>query len=67
MTPARRTAKRTVLHALAGLEGLLLGRGQRTACRNARSAVLEDRRRARLRADAQRVLDSAREGARPAT
>lgn len=44
---------------LRTLEGLLLGRGQLTARRNAWTAVLEDRRRARARAEAAQVLEAA--------
>ncbi|EPD95513.1 hypothetical protein HMPREF1486_01710 [Streptomyces sp. HPH0547] len=50
---------RTTLWALEGLEHLLLGRGQRVARRNAWAAVLEDRRRARARSEAERLLGSA--------
>lgn len=45
--------------ALRALEGLLLRGGQRTARRNAWSAVLEDRRRARARREAQSLLEAA--------
>lgn len=45
--------------ALLAVESLLLGGGQRTARRNAWTSVLEDRRRARDRIEAQRVLDAA--------
>ena len=62
MRPARRALKR-----LESLERLLLGRGHHTARRNAWSAVQEDRRRARARTEAERLLDSAREGTRHAT
>jgi hypothetical protein len=44
--------------ALRAVESLLLSGGQRTARRNAWSAVLEDRRRAKDRAEAQSVLDA---------
>lgn len=42
--------------ALRALEGLLLDGGRRTARRNAWQAVVEDRRRARARAEAERLL-----------
>jgi hypothetical protein len=48
----------SLTHALLTLEGLLLGGGQRTARRNAWHAVLEDRRRAKDRCDAQSVLEA---------
>ncbi|NLU70210.1 hypothetical protein [Streptomyces sp. HNM0574] len=50
---------RTTLRALESLERLLLHRGRDTARRNAWTAVLEDRRRARARTRAQHVLDAA--------
>lgn len=50
---------RTTLRALESLEQLLFGSGQRVARRNAWAAVLEDRRRARARYEAQAVLDAA--------
>ncbi|OEU88171.1 hypothetical protein DB35_17410 [Streptomyces abyssalis] len=52
---------RTTLRALESFESLLMGRGHRTACRNAWTAVLEDRRRATARTEAQRVLEAAAE------
>ncbi|GHF32351.1 hypothetical protein GCM10010218_11700 [Streptomyces mashuensis] len=48
----------SVTGALRALEGLLLRGGQRTARRNAWTAVLEDRRRARDRRAAQHVLEA---------
>lgn len=42
--------------ALRTLEGLLLDGGRHTARRNAWQAVVEDRRRARARAEAERLL-----------
>ncbi|MET9800738.1 hypothetical protein [Streptomyces sp. NPDC006368] len=48
----------SVTDALRTLEGLLLGAGQRTARRNAWTSVLEDRRRARDRVEAQHVLEA---------
>jgi hypothetical protein len=53
------TALRTTLRALESFETLILGRGQRTARRNAWTAVLEDRRRAWARTEAERVLEAA--------
>ncbi|WP_345651742.1 hypothetical protein [Streptomyces tremellae] len=44
--------------ALRAAESLLLGGGQRTARRNAWSAVLDDRRAARDRAEAQSVIEA---------
>lgn len=62
------TTVQTTLRALEGLENLLIGRGQRTARRNAWTSVLEDRQRARARTEAQRVIEaSAAREARPAT
>lgn len=49
----------TTLRALESFESLLFGRGQQTARRNAWTAVLEDRRRAVARTEAQRVLEAA--------
>jgi len=57
--PARATAVPSVTHALRAVESLLLGGGQRTARRNAWTAVLEDRRRARDRMEAEHVLEAA--------
>jgi hypothetical protein len=57
--PARSTAAAaSVAGALRVVEALLLRGGQRTARRNAWSAVLEDRRRAKDRSEAQLVLDT---------
>ncbi|MFI1967827.1 hypothetical protein BLA24_22545 [Streptomyces cinnamoneus] len=44
--------------ALRALEELLMRGGQRTARRNAWTAVLEDRRRAKDRREAQHVLEA---------
>ncbi|GAA2233715.1 hypothetical protein GCM10010232_20540 [Streptomyces amakusaensis] len=52
------TASPSITGALRAVESLLLGGGQRTARRNAWSAVLEDRGRARDRAEAQHVLEA---------
>ncbi|WP_436846571.1 SCO2195 family GlnR-regulated protein [Streptomyces niveus] len=54
----RPTALPSVSHALRAMESLLLGGGQRTARRNAWTAVLEDRRRAKDRVEAQHVLEA---------
>ncbi|MBF6046977.1 hypothetical protein GO001_17320 [Streptomyces sp. NRRL B-1677] len=48
----------SVTGALRALEGLLMRGGQRTARRNAWTAVLEDRRRAKDRREAQHVLEA---------
>ncbi|GHH74508.1 hypothetical protein GCM10018793_15900 [Streptomyces sulfonofaciens] len=55
--PARSTALPSVTAALRALESLLMAPGQRTARRNAWNSVLEDRRRAKDRIEAERVLD----------
>jgi hypothetical protein len=52
-----RPALPSVTEALRAMESLLLSGGQRTARRNAWTAVLEDRRRAADRAEAQSVLE----------
>ncbi|GAA3173346.1 MULTISPECIES: hypothetical protein [Streptomyces] len=59
--PLRATARPvpSVTGALRAVEALLLGGGQRTARRNAWDAVLEDRRRAGERQEAQDVLEAA--------
>ncbi|UYQ61730.1 hypothetical protein [Streptomyces peucetius] len=49
----------SVTGALRAMESLLLSGGQRTARRNAWAAVLEDRRRAKDRVEAQHVLEAA--------
>ncbi|WEV28217.1 hypothetical protein OYE22_25840 [Streptomyces sp. 71268] len=57
--PATRPSVRpSVAVALRAIEGLLLGAGQRTARRNAWTAVLEDRRRAKARHEAEHVLEA---------
>ncbi|MFF4405646.1 SCO2195 family GlnR-regulated protein [Streptomyces sp. NPDC002536] len=48
----------SVTGALRALEELLMRSGQRTARRNAWTAVLEDRRRARDRREAQHLLEA---------
>ncbi|MFJ9420961.1 hypothetical protein [Streptomyces sp. NPDC101249] len=55
--PARATAIPSVTDALRAVESLLMSGGQRTARRNAWTSVLEDRRRAKDRVEAQRVID----------
>ncbi|GGX11445.1 SCO2195 family GlnR-regulated protein [Streptomyces chryseus] len=57
-TPVRATAIPSVTHALRAVESLLMGGGQRTARRNAWTSVLEDRRRAKDRVEAQHVLEA---------
>ncbi|MFF3754026.1 hypothetical protein ACFYYH_26780 [Streptomyces sp. NPDC002018] len=58
----RTTATTLVLPSVAGalraVESLLLSGGQRTARRNAWTAVLEDRRRAKDRVEAQHVMEA---------
>ncbi|MFE4216093.1 hypothetical protein [Streptomyces sp. NPDC056844] len=54
--PVRANAIPTVTTALRAVESLLMSSGQRTARRNAWTAVLEDRRRAQDRVDAEHVL-----------
>ncbi|WP_307717870.1 hypothetical protein [Streptomyces sp. V4I23] len=56
--PVIATAIPSVTDALRAMESLLLGGGQRTARRNAWSAVLEDRRRAKDRVEVQHVLEA---------
>ncbi|MDT6982170.1 hypothetical protein ACFSUJ_09150 [Streptomyces lusitanus] len=55
--PVRATAIPSLTTALRAVESLLMSSGQRTARRNAWTSVLEDRRRAQDRVEAQRVLD----------
>ncbi|MEV1046683.1 hypothetical protein [Streptomyces sp. NPDC049916] len=56
--PVRAHALPSVTTALRAVESLLLSSGQRTARRNAWTAVLEDRRRAQDRVEAQHVLEA---------
>ncbi len=56
--PSSAGAVGSVTGALRAVESLLLRGGQQTARRNAWSAVLEDRRRAQDRRDAEHVLDA---------
>ncbi|MEU1086504.1 hypothetical protein ACFYPN_01210 [Streptomyces sp. NPDC005576] len=65
--PVRAHALPTVTHALRAVESLLLSGGQRTARRNAWTAVLEDRRRAKDRVEAQYVLEAVAEHRSSAT
>ncbi|MFF3347677.1 hypothetical protein [Streptomyces sp. NPDC002779] len=55
--PVRATAIPSVSTALRAVESLLLSGGQRTARRNAWTSVLEDRRRAKDRVEAQQILE----------
>jgi hypothetical protein len=57
--PVRTNAIPTFTEALRAIESLLMSGGQRTARQNAWTSVLEDRRRAKDRVEAQRVLDAA--------
>ncbi|RKN12195.1 hypothetical protein [Streptomyces radicis] len=58
------SARPSVTGTLRALEGVLLGAGRRTALRNARAAVEEDRERAAARREAERAL-AAVAGRRP--
>lgn len=55
--PVRATAIPSITDALRAVESLLMSGGQRTARRNAWTSVLEDRRRAKDRVEAQLVID----------
>ncbi|MFI1100021.1 hypothetical protein [Streptomyces melanogenes] len=57
-TTVRATALPSVTDALRAMESFLMGAGQRTARRNAWTAVLEDRRRAKDRTEALHVLEA---------
>ncbi|MFJ6566943.1 hypothetical protein ACIQNU_05960 [Streptomyces sp. NPDC091292] len=57
--PVRATAIPSFTGALRAVESLLMSGGQRTARRNAWTSVLEDRRRAKDRTEAERLLDEA--------
>ncbi|MEU3981955.1 hypothetical protein AB0F77_17930 [Streptomyces sp. NPDC026672] len=57
--PVRATPIPSVTDALRAVESLLMSGGQRTARRNAWTSVLEDRRRAKDRVEAERVLEQA--------
>ncbi|MFF1420162.1 hypothetical protein [Streptomyces sp. NPDC058280] len=65
--PPAVTALSSVSGALRAVESLLLSGGQRTARRNAWTAVLEDRRRAKDRVEAQHVLEAVSERTSHAT
>ncbi|MFF0684880.1 hypothetical protein ACFYUG_02080 [Streptomyces albogriseolus] len=54
--PVRATAIPSLTTALRAVESLLMSGGQHTARRNAWTSVLEDRRRAKDRVEAERVL-----------
>lgn len=54
----RATTLPSVTGALRAVESLIMSSGQRTARRNAWIAVLEDRRRAKDRVEAQHVLEA---------
>ena len=56
-----------VTGTLRAVEALLLRSGQQTARRNAWTAVLEDRRRAKDRREAQYVLEAVSQGTPRAT
>lgn len=56
--PVHATALPSVTGALRVMESLLLSRGHRTARRNAWTAVLEDRRRAKDRVETLHVLEA---------
>ncbi|MET9349951.1 SCO2195 family GlnR-regulated protein [Streptomyces termitum] len=58
-THVRVSALPSVTDALRAVESLVLGSGQRTARRNAWTSVLEDRRRAKDRIEAQDLLEAA--------
>lgn len=61
-TPVRATAIPSFTQALRTVESLLMSGEQRTARRNAWTSVLEDRRRAKDRVEAERVLEQAMAG-----
>ena len=60
--PVRATAIPSFGTALRAVESLLMSSGQRTARRNAWTSVLEDRRRAKDRVEAQRILETVTSG-----
>ncbi|MEU9383461.1 hypothetical protein AB0D38_21840 [Streptomyces sp. NPDC048279] len=55
--PVRANAIPSLTDALRAVESLLMSGGQRTARQNAWTSVLEDRRRAKDRVEAQRFLE----------
>ena len=63
--PVRATPIPSFTDALRAVESLLMSSGQRTARRNAWTSVLEDRRRAKDRVEAQRVLERTTATGRP--
>ncbi|MGR8010974.1 SCO2195 family GlnR-regulated protein [Streptomyces hypolithicus] len=63
----RATAIPSVTDALRAVESVLMRGGQRTARRNAWTSVLEDRRRAKDRVEAQHVLEGVATRASEAT
>lgn len=65
--PAAASVRPSLADALRAVEALLLRGEQRTARRNAWTAVLEDRGRARARTETEQVLEAAAEGAPLAT
>ncbi|MGP3984402.1 SCO2195 family GlnR-regulated protein [Streptomyces sp. KR80] len=65
--PVRATAIPSFTDALRAVEAVLMNGGQRTARQNAWTAVLEDRRRAKDRREAQHVLEAVATGAPQAT
>ncbi|MFI5802939.1 hypothetical protein [Streptomyces sp. NPDC051561] len=58
MQAVRANALPSVTDALRLVESLLIGTGQRTARRNAWTAVLDDRRRAKDRVETEHVLEA---------
>ncbi|PVE10922.1 hypothetical protein Y717_21020 [Streptomyces scopuliridis RB72] len=66
-TPRTGMVLPSVSTALRAVESLLLSGGQRTARRNAWTAVLEDRRRAKDRVEAEHVLEAVSEATSHAT
>jgi lipoate synthase len=65
--PVRATAIPSFTEALRAVEAVLMSGGQRTARQNAWTAVLEDRRRAKDRREAQHVMEAVATGAPQAT
>ena len=65
--PAAAPVRPSFVDALRALEAVLMRGEQRTARRNAWTAVLEDRGRARARTETAHVLEAAAEGAPLAT
>ncbi|MEU6082885.1 hypothetical protein [Streptomyces sp. NPDC047108] len=65
--PVRANAIPTFTEAVRAVEAVLMRNGARTARRNAWNAVLEDRRRANDRREAQHVLEAVAHRAPQAT